>query len=333
MNGHTANRTTLYAATLAALVLACVYLVSLPSKNNSSTLNGCVGAGCGGGSTKRSPSSGGSGEVYSPKTALKGLSAMSSSGGGGGVGGGGGGDGTKNKEELDEEDIDPLKVTEGSVTYGDDEQKLPFYHCGPFPSDENPDLTEVILLHGAAFTKEDWKTSGILDLLCEINNEEDEGNLSITALDLPVSADGARLASAFESLAMSNVIMGKPATFVTPSASGKAIVSLAAMASVGGDDSETSLSRMVKAWIPVACGAVLGASDEVLSQFASERREIPVLAIHGDQDETGRKSTERLREAISGAGGVELEGRHPVYLDSPEEFVQEVMQFLDEMGL
>ena len=216
--------------------------------------------------------------------------------------------------------MDPLKITPGSVSYGD--KTLPYYHCGPSPTQENTDLTELVLLHGAAFTKEDWKTSGIIDMLCDIDNEEDEGNLSISALDLPVSADGKELGLAFDALVSSKIVSGRSAIFVSPSASGMALTTLA--------EDKGELVRIVKAWIPVAPPAVLKADDSTLLQYKESK--IPVLAIHGDQDAMGKKVTEKLSKLLD-AEGIELFGRHPVYLDSPEEFVQEVMQFLAEEGL
>ena len=270
---------------------------------------------------------------------------------------GGRGGAQKNKDELDEEDLDPLKITQGSITYNGNNNNVSYYHCGPLPSStsmpstssssSSSSLTELILLHGAAFTKENWKTSGILDMFCEINNTEDEGNLSVLALDLPVSADGTELGYVFDALVSRKILSGLPVTFVTPSASGHAIVSLAeesAMSSTTsmneeaevkltkGSDHINNLTRMVKAWIPVASFAVLSASDDTLLQYTHAN--IPILAIHGDQDLKGKGVTERLKDTNkNNARGVELEGRHPVYLDSPEEFVREVMQFLDEMGL
>ena len=227
-----------------------------------------------------------------------------------------------NKEQLDEETVDPLTITSGSVTYDENSETLSYYHCGPLPSQENPTLTELVLLHGAAFTKEDWKSSGILNMLCEINNEEDEGNLSIVALDLPVKADGIQFSNAFDVLSSNNVLSGRAVTIISPSASGKAIVSL-------GDMPEL-LPKILKAWIPVASGAVMGASESTLQSYKVAK--IPILAIHGDQDSGGKKVTEKLKSVVN-AKGIELSGRHPVYLDSPEEFVQEVMEFLDEEGL
>ena len=274
-----------------------------------------------------------------------------------------------------DEDVDPLKITLGTVTYDDESNNinLPYYHCGPLPTttDNNPNLKELILLHGASGTKEDWKTSGILDMLCDTHNEDDEGNLSILALDLSVMADGIQLGLAFDALVSNGMLSGKPCTFISPSASGKAIVSLGEMAATASSSlltkmikawiplstagiiccakspsasgkaivslgemaataSSSLLTKMIKAWIPVASFAVLSASDTTLFQY--KHANIPILAIHGDQDSGGKRVTERL-QSVANAKGVELEGGHRVYMQSPEKFVQEVMQFLDEEGL
>ena len=229
--------------------------------------------------------------------------------------------------ERDEEGGgDLLAITQGSVTYTS--STLDYYHCGPLPTKSNPQLSELVLLHGAAFTKEDWKSSGILDKLCEINNNEDGGDLSITAWDLPVSATGDTLIAAYNAMVNEKRLSGNAVTFVTPSASGKALTSLAEI--VFEQDAHPQLKLLVKGWIPVASGAVLKTSDEALLKYVHAN--IPVLAIHGDQDAMGKKVTERLVKLAS-AKGVELEGRHPVYLDSPDEFVMEVIKFMDENWL
>ncbi|EED94093.1 predicted protein [Thalassiosira pseudonana CCMP1335] len=223
---------------------------------------------------------------------------------------------------------DPMKINEGSITYSNGKQ-LAYYHCGP-PLD--PDTTELLLLHGAAFTKEDWKRSGILDKLCELNNDEERGDLSVVALDLPVSADGMEFKSAFDSLVEEGILSGKALTVVTPSASGKAVVGLGEMmvSSSSSSMQDNELKQVVKAWIPVAPPAVLSADSSTLESFT--KLQIPILAIHGDQDSMGKKVTQKL-EQNANAKGVELEGKHPVYLDSPEEFVREVLQFMEEEGL
>ncbi|KAK1732997.1 hypothetical protein QTG54_016328 [Skeletonema marinoi] len=249
--------------------------------------------------------------------------------------------------ERDEEGGDLMTITKGSITYKttttNQQQQLDYYHCGPHPTPlqphQHPSSTspsELILLHGAAFTKENWKTSGILDKLCDINNNEDGGDLSISAWDLPVSATGVELRDAFEGMVDNGVLCGGAVTFVTPSASGKALTTLSESVVAEekrkeeDEQQHSELKVMVKGWISVASGAVLKTSDEALLTYVHDG--VPLLAIHGDQDVMGKKVTERLVE-LTKAKGVELEGRHPVYLDSPDEFVMEVIKFMEENGL
>lgn len=218
---------------------------------------------------------------------------------------------------INEGEHDPMKIISSSVSYAS--TSIEYYHCGPHPDEST---SELVMLHGAAFTKEDWKTSGILEKLCDLNNDEDGGDLTITALDLPVSATGDELMSVYDALMDKGVLSGRPVVVVTPSASGKAVVTLAA--------DEEKLSKVMKGWIPVAPPAVGHADDEAFEYF--NKLSIPVLAIYGDQDSMGKKVTEKLVKLVN-AKGVKLEGKHPVYLDSPDEFVQEVLQFLDEEQL
>jgi hypothetical protein len=86
------------------------------------------------------------------------------------------------------------------------------------------------------------------------------------------------------------------------------------------------LQKVLKTWIPVASGAVLNVHEnEIFSVFS--KAGVDILAIHGDQDEMGKKVTQKL-ENFAGAKGVQLHGRHPCYLDSPTEFVATVYQYL-----
>jgi pimeloyl-ACP methyl ester carboxylesterase len=216
---------------------------------------------------------------------------------------------------TNEEEHDPMKLFSSSIS------SIPYYHCGPHPDEST---SELLLLHGAAFTKEDWKSSGILEKLCDLNNDEEGGDLTVTALDLPVSATGEELASIYDALVDKGVLSGRPVVVVTPSASGKAVVSLSS-------DRE-KLQRIVKGWIPIAPPAVGQAADDAFENF--NELSIPILAIYGNQDDMGKKVTEKLVKLVGeGVKAVELEGRHPVYLDSPDEFVQEVLQFLEEEQL
>jgi hypothetical protein len=333
VGGHfTTSRVTLYAATAAVFILTAIYVLSNNSSSTSTThIN--------------------SAEEVSPHKVMmntvkntKSLSTdelLSN---------------TENNFDRDEEGGNIMTITSGSVTYtvkphllhpennNDTTQQnsssnqqqeqqhtttlLNYYHCGPLPTKSNPQLSELVLLHGAAFTKEDWKSSGILDMLCDINNNEDGGDLSITAWDLPVSADGYELIGAYNAMVNDNKLSGHPVTFVTPSASGKALTTLGTI--VHEQDAHQELKLLVKGWIPVASGSVLKVSDEALLKYVHAN--IPILAIHGDQDIMGKKVTERLVQ-LTKAKGVELEGHHPVYLDSPDDFVMEIIKFMEENGL
>lgn len=223
---------------------------------------------------------------------------------------------------------DSAGISEGSVAIpvrsSELDANLPYLHCGPRHAGGSG-RPELILLHGAAFTKEDWRTSGILSKLCERSG----GTLSATALDLHVKSDGLRLADTFETLRKEGVISGDPATFVSPSASGKAMVHLGEMAAAGSDENDGTgsglLKRLVKAWIPVACFAVLGAAETSIQAYP--KAGIPILAMHGTEDKRGKDVTKRLVELV-GATGLELKGRHPCYLDSPDDFVSHVLKFV-----
>lgn len=195
------------------------------------------------------------------------------------------------------EEMEPWKwsdVDQGEITYGDENKSMPYYRCGP-PTKIltiNPELTEVVLLRGAkSFSKENWKTSGILETLCNTNNNDDMGNLLVTAWDLDEGADGNELVAAFDAMSAQQVISGRPAVIISPSASGKALIGLAAMR-LNPKIEQDDLKRIVKAWVPVSPTAALRAQDAVLEQYKTSN--IPTLAIHGDQDPNGDKIALRL---------------------------------------
>jgi len=190
----------------------------------------------------------------------------------------------------------------------------------------------MILLHGAKYTKEDWSTSGILDDICikgaAGGGDSDSGGFSITALDLSVKADGDGFIDAFDALVNQGVLSGKPLVVISPSASGKSIVSLgaSAMNPMTSSSAKAVLKKMIKVWIPVASPAVLSVKEDgVLRSFSSLG--IEILAINGDGDGMGKRVTQRLVQV--GAKGVELKGGHAVYLDSPNEFVETVLSFME----
>ena len=193
---------------------------------------------------------------------------------------------------------------------------------------ESTSTSDLVLLHGAAFTRENWKSSGILDLL-----RDGFSSVSVTALDLPVSADYRTLASVLETLGEQKIVASLPvAGLVTPSASGKAITSWIKQARKSGAGEELPLSDLpsyVRTWIPVASYSVGSCTASDLEALGGLLRSSPaakpfgILAVYGTKDKRGKTVTETLRDR-AGAKTLELTGRHPVYLDSPEEFAEAI---------
>jgi hypothetical protein len=181
-------------------------------------------------------------------------------------------------------------------------KNIPYYHC-------SGSQQHLVLLHGAKFTKEDWKTSGIFDKLCHYPG------LSVTALDLPVSAGHQELIELLSAM-QNEKHLSVPVALVTPSASGKTVTDWIMTGKV------SQLPTYVSKWIPVAAGSVSSATDE---QVSSLSKTLPIFAIYGNRDKMGKKTTERL-QSLAGAKTLELEGGHPCYLDSPAAFVAAVLE-------
>lgn len=224
---------------------------------------------------------------------------------------------------------------------------LPYYHCGPFYTlganqinddeetvEETKIYHEYLFLHGAAFTKEDWKTSGILQKMCSRSPQDIESHMhySVTAVDLSVQADGVTLARVFDALAEANIISGLPIIIVSPSASGRGVLDLVSVSQRqtkldSKESVEKGLSTSIHlsllettllAWVPVACYDVSKTQDSLFDVF--ETSHIPVLAIHGSSDIRGQEVADRL-EKLAAAKKVMLGTNHACYLDEPDRFV------------
>ena len=186
-----------------------------------------------------------------------------------------------------------------------------YYHCPAGGTDA--ESLDLILLHGASFTKENWKSSGILDKLCQVPK------LSVTALDLDSRANHDDLKHTLDSLRNNKIIRkNKPVALVTPSASGYTIVDWISTSII------ESLLIYVGYWIPVACPSVSRAEDAAL-QGLKDR--LKILAIYGSKDDKGKVVSEKLHN-LSNAKLVQIEGSHPCYLDSPDDFIRELLDFL-----
>ena len=241
--------------------------------------------------------------------------------------------------------------------------EMPYYHCGPFytlganqgnffvymnyfgeengegkTKEETKIFHEFLFLHGATYTKEDWKTSGILDKMCSRSPEDVESHTyySVTAVDISVYSDGLILAKAFDALTESGIISGLPLVIVSPSASGIGVLDLASIAKqpVEIPSSEEPLSKkyahlslletIMMAWIPIACYDVNIAKESIFGGFKTH---FSILAIHGSSDVRGRASADRL-EQLAGAKKLVVGKNHACYLDEPDRFVAAVKSIL-----
>ena len=218
------------------------------------------------------------------------------------------------KERLEE---NPSFVPE--ITLGE-AGRIPFYHCTT-RGKEYATTLPLVLLHGAAFTKEDWKKppQKIMEQLC---SQSTLHSISVFAADLPKTADYRELQQFLTALEQAKQVE-LPVSLVTPSASGNTMVTWAA-ALESGSSNPQELNRFIKQWIPVAANKVNGSPEAEIQKLHG----LPILSIFGDQDNAGRKSSQKLTDLV-GAKALELEGRHPCYLDSPEEFVSAVIEFVE----
>ena len=189
-----------------------------------------------------------------------------------------------------------------------EDNDVPYYHCDQNQGEVG---TDILLLHGASFTKENWRRKGIIDDMCE--------QVTVVASDLSVSADSNVLIAMLDRLERAGMIR-LPLVVVTPSASGRAIVSW-----LQGASPMEEMAKYVSIWVPVAPYSVLSATESQLKLLLEYN--IGVLAINGDGDRSGRQVSERLVD-VADADSVELEGGHAVYLSSPDEFVETVLGFI-----
>jgi len=77
----------------------------------------------------------------------------------------------------------------------------------------------------------------------------------------------------------------------------------------------------INCWIPIATYAVMECTENQLRLCNNNKyNAFDIIAIYGNQDKEGMVVSKRLEE-YSDAKIEKLNGRHPVYLDSPDEFV------------
>ena len=228
-------------------------------------------------------------------------------------------DNSNEKEDL---------MIEGTVIIGgdgdnDDDQKIAYYHQAAASSSTSIQQHSLVLLHGSKFTKEDWiqnSSSSTSKNIISLFHQQFPYSISITAVDLPVKADHNQLVSLLEAMQDKGLI-SLPVSIVTPSASGFSIVDW-----IMNDDHDVTnkLPTYIHTWIPVASGSVLRFTNEQLTKI-DLLEDFHIFAINGNLDKMGKKVTKKLVKHTSTiTKSIELKGGHPVYLDSPNEFVNAI---------
>jgi hypothetical protein len=298
----------------------------------------------------------------------------------------------EDEEEGEEEDAKTKTISKNNNVI-----EVSYYHQAATNRRPNVKIHHIVLLHGQRFTKENWKTSGILSMF-----NKQFPSIAVTACNLSCDADHYTLIDLLDKLESKGIISLPLSGLVTPSASGKTITDWLCEQIVNDDDDDDDstvvteddeenedkeddggdkeneeegeekddddkekykedtekiplplnlniLPQYVRRWIPVASYSVMNCTKNQLRLLGAlsvcgenndsndndnddennsnnnnnnnnNSKAFNILAIYGNYDEGGSIVSKRL-EKYTYAKVEKLNGRHPVYLDSPDEFV------------
>ena len=163
--------------------------------------------------------------------------------------------------------------------------------------------------------------------------------LSITALELPISAGHYPLRNVLRDLHLSKLVT-LPVSIVTPSASSWSVVDWMKHVDDSSENSTGPAFHYIDTWIPVAPVALTLATDHQISATLLNRQTgrkkkgttgvvvpaIQVLSIYGDHDHGGAVLSRRLKSLVN-ATLVEIPGGHACYRKSPRKFVNAIDKF------
>jgi hypothetical protein len=229
-----------------------------------------------------------------------------------------------------------------------------YYSCNNFVSsvsgNNHPEpntILDIVLLQSNSYTIDDWKRSGMLSYFCNATLASIAPAVRVVALDLPPTATHTVLREV-----LSDLVAGlqthpsypiKIAGLVTPSASGSIVMDWLLASSNNPNEDSTDedddydaqhgdLRTYVNSWIPVASNGLLHIPQVTIEPAVSN---LPILSIYGDQDIAGKRSSTLLEQSSSSNQVTvqELKGRHPVYFESPKDFVQTVLRYLVQQQL
>jgi len=214
------------------------------------------------------------------------------------------------------------------VGEGENKTLLDFVHCGTFfnkdtiKTDANGNVgIEILLLHDATHTKEDWKP--VQDRLCRLGGER----ASVTAIDLSITSNDQGLKNAHLALINGKVLSGNPITIVTPSVSGNFIVEMIAAAALSPPMAD-AIKIHVKNWVVIGTRSVMPLPTAELKMLSDLG--VGTLAMYGSYDKAGKAVHDALIERAS-AEGVEIKGAgSSPHLDKPKTFAKKLFTYVTE---
>jgi len=171
------------------------------------------------------------------------------------------------------------------------------------PKDGHP----ILLMHGARFDAHTWLTTNTIQDLVT-------AGYRVFAIDIPGFSHSPR--ATLYANSFTDTLLGEltkePAIIVTPSLSGRF-----------GFPPAIASSPKVAGWVAVAPAAMDYHKDNIT------KIKLPTLIIWGSKDAIFPVAqADVLAKAIAGSKKVVLEGaNHPCYLDKPEQFNKEIMDF------
>jgi hypothetical protein len=256
---------------------------------------------------------------------------------------------------------DDVNVVDGAVNITG--LSVPYYYCQSPTGASNARRFDIVLLHGASLTREHWKKRGIMQALCanspvktDPNNISNDdllpGLITVTALDLSISATYTQLRDVLDTLGQQGLVQLPITSLVSPSASGFTVMDWITAAYATQESATVTpgaatfdgMDSHFSSWIPIASPAVLNQGTEAPLQALRlwnirnqvlRRSPLKVLAVHGGDDNLGIDVSKKLYQTVN-AQVVEIpEAGHQAYMAQPNVFVQTVRTFLmdENVGL
>jgi len=174
----------------------------------------------------------------------------------------------------------------------------------------NPDGRDVLMLHGMSFRADTWKGLGTLDAL-------GAAGYDVVAADMPGFGDTLKCGTGADKVLVGLIEklgLDRP-VLVGPSMGGRISLNFA-----------LDHPELVGGLVLVGCVSV----EENRARLKTIR--VPVFIVWGSRDHIAPMSNaELLNKEVRGSRLLVIEGaKHPAYLDEPELWHRELVNFLDE---